>query len=50
MRGRLEALAGLHLHLGGTRGHHGLRILILVGIVAVVVVGLVLLIRRSRTH
>jgi hypothetical protein len=51
MRGRLVALAGLHLHLlGGTHGHHGLKILILVVIVVVVVLGVVLLVRRSRIH
>ena len=46
---RLVALGGSHL-LGGSHGHHGLRIVILVVIVAAVAIGVVLLVRRSRAH
>jgi ABC-2 type transport system ATP-binding protein len=49
MGGRLVALGGFHL-LGGSHGHHGLRIVILLVIVAAVAVGVVLLVRRSRAR
>ena len=49
MGSRLVALGGTHL-LGGSHGHHGLRILILVVIVVAVVVGVFLLVRRSRAR
>lgn len=45
---RLVSVLGLHPHLlGRFHGHHGLRILILVGILAVIVTVVVLLARRA---
>jgi ABC-2 type transport system ATP-binding protein len=49
MGSRLVALGGTRL-LGGSHGHHGLRIVILVVIVVAVVVGVFLLVRRSRAR
>jgi ABC-type lipoprotein export system ATPase subunit len=49
MGSRLAALGGSHL-LGGSHGHHGLRIVILVVIVVAVAVGVFLLVRRSRAR
>jgi ABC-2 type transport system ATP-binding protein len=49
MSGRLVALGGSHL-VGGSHGHHGLRIVILVVVVVAVVVAAVVLVRRSRAH